>query len=235
MKAFSQAGGAGGALAVGAALTAYGISAGASANLNPAAAAAIHLTYSYAMQVNRAATANLPKGYKNVLIRCWGNQRTPRPTLLGYAMRVAFTRMGPPSLAITSSKEMLITQDSENFVSVSYTVNWGLDAIANAVGGAGPLGALVIESLPTAEWTVEGAPIGGFTFFRASLARNSETVVNMPVVGNVTHTQSLLTNPPFPSDGGTRGTAAMGPSSVTLQTLITQTLEGFEQQPGVPP
>jgi hypothetical protein len=168
--------------------------------------------------------ANLPKMYKNLVVRCWGNQLTPRTELVAYAIRVAVTRMGTTNLIDATTSEVSVSQDTNKFCQVSYTISWGQDIAANFIGGN--IGTLYIA---TAE--LFGAGIGnlnGAGAFTNSIMTDPDT---RNINGlNVLQSQRLI-NPPFPADSQTRGTASLP----TLQVLLTQTLEGFNASPAAVP
>jgi hypothetical protein len=164
------------------------------------------------IQANQAAIDNLPKGYKSIVVRCWGNQRTDRRKLVVYALAVAATRMGNTPRSQTMDREIRVTQDSSNYVMVQHTVRWGVELITGLFTGL-----------------VNGEFLQAFNNVNPVFdpkVRNPETRVD-----GVSHTQSLDDNVAFPADSGTRGTASLP----NLQILVTQTLEGFDGTPALVP
>ena len=221
MRMLGQVGGFAGIAARGVAAGSYFASAAASGGLNPSGAALVNLVLETSNLLGAAATNNLPKAYKNVVVRVWGNQRTPRSNLVHYAMSAAIQRIGTPNVFLTSSHEVQISQDSENFVQVSYTLNWGLDVPAAAIGGPGAAAfAAGIFAQPDPAWRL----------FSQQVLESSTTQVLTPQ-GMFTHGQGVFRNPAFPSSLGTRGTASLPPSAPVLQLLVSQTLEGFNTSP----
>ncbi len=177
-------------------------------------------------QVNRLANAgldNLPKSGRNVNVECWGNQRTKRISLVNYALAVVNARLGQQFAMNTYTSELIVSQDTQNFVSVKLTLTWGLDLSANILGGAPGAAAQGVINLNDAAIAQ--------TSFVAGIGASPNTTA-----GGYTLTQSdLLLNVPFPASNGTRGTAAVAPSSPSLQTLLTQVLEGFNKSPAAVP
>jgi hypothetical protein len=223
LRALRQMGGSVTVVARGVAAIAYGLS-----GSDAGRAMAVQVVQEGLLGATRAAVDNLPKGYKNVVVRGWGNQRTSRNTLVQYAMAVALGRLGVIPRAIASDSETLVTQDSSNSVTVSMTINWGLD-----------IGLLIIPS------AISGIPTDVLdTRFPSApgmdpRVRGTQTQVTINGLGQITHGQGLAgaqgANVPFPADSGTRGTASLVPSNVGLQTLVTQALEGFNGTVGVVP
>jgi len=198
----------------------------AAASLDPRTVAST--TVGLINQIARGLADNLPKAYRQIVVQCWGNQRTPRTNLVKYALGCLSTRMGNIPLLHTGSSEFIINQTTDNYVKGTYTVEWGLD-LADAF--LGPL-----------------TPIGvGAAAFRTVFANgntNAQQQFNISVNANpntrndgVSFSQGLplLGNVPFPNSSGTRGTAASLPSTPSLQTLLTQTLEGFNEAPASVP
>ncbi len=234
LRALMQSGGLARAVVDAAAVTAYGGAAVFGLGIRPGRAlkAIVGVGLNAARDLAAAAIGNLPKAYKTTVVRCWGNQRTSRQDLLRYAMAVGTTRMGlsNPITAMIASKEMIISQDSSNFVQVMYTVNWGLDVQAGALGGPVAVGFAGAYFLNT---NMGAGQVFNDTW-NNSIFASTTTNTTDPVP--VSHTQEVLPNqnPQFPADSGTRGTASRLPSSVSLQTLVTQSLEGFDQVPPQP-
>jgi hypothetical protein len=217
----------GGTAGIGAQYAATAASALAADSARGAAAAIATGTLNQLMGISRVIFDNLPKAYRNVVVDCWGNQRTARGDLVKMALGIVQTRLGPLPILNSSSSELIVTQNTDNFVRVSETINYGIDGAAAIIGG---LPGMVAEGISQ---VISGGQTGAVEAFNRGIGMTP----NMQF-GSTTISQSpfpLLPNVPFPSSDGTRGTAAMAPSSPTLQTLLTQTLEGFDQGPSAVP
>jgi len=202
----------------------------------------------------RAVQSNLPKAYKHVVVRCWGNQTTSRQALVVYAWNVANARMvqggNPRPLIDTTTSETVISQDSNNFVQVSETINWGEDVNA---GFFGPITGVPIIAAQQAFGANVFADVQ--EQFMRSVQGTPNFIANDANSVPITFTQTQrLNNPPFPAASGTRGSSALPSQSgyiarfpvvgapvvppiftparrPNLQTLLTQVLEGFNTPP----
>ncbi len=184
-----------------------------------------------AVTLSGTAAGNLPKYYKNTVVRVWGNQRASRTDLVNYGLRVAIYRMGRPNLLDVGTTELIISQDSENYVQISQTFNWSPEIAVNFFGGP-MIGNVVAAGTLIGPNGAQG--IGGRNAFNQAVREDPDTVTNGPPEGVVHHTQAYgsianITNPIFPSSEQTRGTANQDP--VSLQTLVTQALESFNGSP----
>jgi hypothetical protein len=172
-----------------------------------------------------AVSANLPKAYRSIIVQCWGNQRTKRVNLVNYALAVLSTRMGNAFSVIgTNSSEFILSQDTNNYVKGTLTIEWGMDTSTAFLGPLNP------TDIATSIFS------GGLTNAQQQFT-NSVTANPNVTAGGISLSQStpLLSNVKFPSNDGTRGTASLAPSTVGLQTLLTQTLEGFNEAPASVP
>ncbi len=195
---------------------------------NPTPGGLFGFAGSTASQVNATGNAilnNLPKSGRNIVVNCWGNQRTKRITLVQYAIAVVNARLNQQFALNTYTSEIIVSQDTQNFVSVRLTLTWGMDLAGNALGG---LPGAIVQGL--IENTIGSTAMDAYV---AGIGSNPNTTA-----GGFTLSQSsnpLLPNVPFPASNGTRGTAAVAPSSPSLQTLLTQVLEGFNKSPAAVP
>lgn len=160
---------------------------------------------------------NLPKYYRRVHCRVWGNARTDRRTLLNLGLGVCVVRVGSLSTLDPSVDEVLVSQDLNNSVDVVFTRSWDFPS----------LGLFGNAAFTVATW-FQGANPGAQAnqqFINGLYL--DPTNISEPITGSTISTTASGPNPPFPNSSGTRGTY--------LGTLVTQILEGFNAAPGAPP
>ncbi len=162
----------------------------------------------------------LPKRTKTVLVRAWGNRSTSRVKLVDLGLAVALARIGGAAVIDTTTTELLVTQDTANFVTVSLTKQWDW---ATGLHPGGPATPFQIATRLFLDGTgVIGGP--GDTDFRNSVMCSPDTTTS---IAGGTQTVAPTVNPPFPNDGGTRGT--------WLGNVVAQALTPADQQPPAPP
>jgi len=147
--------------------------------------------------------------------------------LVTLALGIVQTRLGPLPILNSSSSEFIVTQNTDNFVRASGTINYGIDGAPSILGG---LPGMVAQGISQ---VISGGETGAVQAFNTGIGMTPNMQFGSTSISQAA--SPLLPNVPFPSSDGTRGTAAMAPSSATLQTLLTQTLEGFDQEPAAVP
>ncbi len=165
----------------------------------------------------------LTKAYRSILIRAWGNKVTPRNVLMGYAVAVAYARMGTvTSIFDPTLSEMQVIGDLHNFVQVLYTLSYGPDATQEIFGNL-PGGGLQI----IANNLGLIVPPQAVQFDRA-ISATATINTNNP---RSTVSQTPGTNPTF-FQNGTRGTYfTYANRGQALYYLVTQALEQFDGAP----
>lgn len=170
-----------------------------------------------------AISAQLPKRYKQSIVRVWGNRNVPRTSLTLLALSIAMGRLGQTALFDTTASEILVTGDTSNYVTVQWTIHWDYQL---QIAGF-PLGLSGIQLGPNA------GP-GDNTWAGSMVQSTDMTLTQNGAAGPVMLTQNAGNNPPFfdagtanPNSGGTRGTF--------LQAAITQVLESFNTSPAAVP
>ncbi len=167
-----------------------------------------------------AIAAQLPKRYKCATVRVWGDRNAARPALTQLALAIASSRLGGRAPFDTTTQEIIVSGDTNNYVEVNWVISWDAQTtLFNAPAGA------VIAPFTGA---TNGA---GDTSFAAGVMQATEVSVDGypgPVLTQKDgSTQTTPNNPPF-YDKGTRGT------DTALGRLVVQTLEGFNQPPASP-
>lgn len=172
--------------------------------------------------------AQLPKRYKTVIARAWGNRNMPRATLVGIAMSVANARMGTAGFIDTSTNECIVTYSSAQMMAqVQSTSRWSFSESA---------GMLLLDLVNLSEFFGDFPSVGIGDLTLMGFAGQDGAVR-----GGLLRQQANTANTPFPNDSGTRGTwSDSGPGFINdsqmFSRLLTQTLEGIgTQSPGAPP
>lgn len=203
----------------------FGLGARAAAVANPLGNSTL---WQFAVDMSNIVMANIPKAYRNILVRCWGDAVRERTTLVQFAMAVVRTRMGQLApLLNTTTSELLVTQDTNNFVQCSYTFNWSNDVIAGLIGGpVGVAAAGINQIMGTGTTEAQAA-------FNRGIEASPNTPTNMGTVSQPLPGTVPPVCPPFWGQGGVRSTQVF--SDPNLGILITQILEGFDSVPASVP
>lgn len=171
----------------------------------------------------------LPKRYKTVIARAWGNRNMTRRSLVSIAQSVASARMGTAGLIDTSTAETIITYSSAQMMAeVQTTSKWSFSESAGMLA----LNLVNLQGFFGSDFAPQG--VGDLTL-QAFAGQDGD------VQGGFLRQQASGTNTPFPNDSNTRGTWALqGPGGLNdpqmFARLATQTLENIgTQNPGAPP
>lgn len=171
-----------------------------------------------------SAINQLPKCYKTVIARAWGNREMSRAGLINLVMALANSRMGTVSLWLPATSETIITYHSAQMMAqIQSTYNWSF----SETGGIGN-----VQNLFTIGTSLFSAPAGGVgnaTF--DAYARQPEDSPQLFVEPNFNRPQA-----PMPHDSATRGTWYQNTDPQFFARLTTQVLESIgAQDPGAPP
>lgn len=171
--------------------------------------------------VLHSGAKQLPKRYKTVIVRAWGNRLFDRAAIVGRAVQLLVGRMGTASLLLPHTAEMSISYHSAQMMAqAEQTFEWSFsDAPTVSITTALNLTNLLFNN-------PDRRGVGDLLF-------DGYAGQNADVTGMLQRSPNF-TQPPFPSQSGTHGTWPRF-SPAYLADLATQTLESIGASPDAPP